>query len=137
RHGAGRTAPLSVPTLLPAELLAATGFWDADLIHLRELNNLRSLNLSNTWVTDAGLIHLRGLKQLQGLNLNSADVSDVGLVHLHGLQQLQGLSLYGTEITKEGDAALRKALPKCQVLNEYTPVVIHGIRPGRFMVAPK
>ena len=44
-------------------------FSDADLVHLKDLTNLRSLSLSSTKVTDTGLVHLKGMTNLKSLHL--------------------------------------------------------------------
>lgn len=51
-------------------------------MHLRGLNNVTSLALSNTQVTDVGLVHLTGLTKLKQLNLAGTQVTDVGLNEL-------------------------------------------------------
>ena len=65
---------------------------DAILVHLKGLNNLKSLSLGMTKVTDAGLVHLKGLMELQELNLGDAKVTDAGV------------------------ADLQKALPNCNIV---------------------
>ena len=113
---------------------------DAGLVHLKGLINLRALSLYHTRVSDAGLVHLKGLIKLSRLMLSVTRVSDAGLGHLKGLirlthldldrtqvgdvtlkqlqnlNDLQYLDVTGTKVTKEGLAALRNALPKCQIL---------------------
>jgi hypothetical protein len=39
------------------------------------------LNLVGTQVTDAGLVHLKGMNQFRTLILNGTEVTDVGLAH--------------------------------------------------------
>ncbi len=66
-------------------------------------------------VSDADLVHLKGLTQLHSLNLRNTQVSDAGLVHLKGLAQLRDLYLYNTQVSYEGVGELQKALPNCQI----------------------
>ncbi len=96
--------------------LRGTKVTDGDLIYLKELPRLKSLNLSDTQVTDAGLAHLEGLTQLRYLALWNTQVTDGGLVYLKGMTQLQLLSLFDTQVTNEGIAELQKALPDCYIL---------------------
>ena len=52
---------------------------DDDLVYLKDLPNLRFLNLTNTQITDAGLVHLEPLKQLQTVGLTGTQVTDTGV----------------------------------------------------------
>ena len=54
--------------------------------------------LVGTDVTDAGLEQLKDLTQLRWLDLGGTRITDVGLEHLKGLTQLEVLSLDGTEV---------------------------------------
>jgi ubiquitin-protein ligase len=74
------------------------------------------IDLRATKVTDASLKELAELNQLQHLELRNTQVSDAGLKHLAGLQQLKGLRLFNTQVTQEGEATLKKALPKLQIV---------------------
>jgi Leucine-rich repeat (LRR) protein len=95
--------------------LGGTRVSDAGLAHLKDCENLTVLDLRYTRVSDAGLAHLKDCKNLTILVLTSTQVSDAGLKHLHALTQLQKLELAGMKVTAEGVAALRKALPKCEI----------------------
>ncbi|HEV7222461.1 MAG TPA: leucine-rich repeat domain-containing protein [Pirellulales bacterium] len=78
-------------------------------------NEIKYIALYRSKDTDAGLAHLQGLTSLQRLYLDNTQVTDAGLTHLHGLTSLQGLYLDNTQVTDAGLAALRKALPHCQI----------------------
>jgi Leucine Rich repeat len=86
---------------------------DDDLVHLKELPNLKGLVLRNAKISDAGLANLEELTKLRALDLNRATVTDAGLVHLQGLTSLTWLDLRGTEVTDAGRAELQNALPRC------------------------
>ncbi len=101
--------------------LQHTRVGDDGLAHLKGLTNLTRLVLLNTQVGDAGLGHLRGLTRLENLVLFGTRVSDAGLEHLRGLTELKYLNLTGTRVTDAGAAAVRKALPKCQVVAGPAP----------------
>jgi hypothetical protein len=95
--------------------LAGTNITDAGLEHLKEFRELEELHLVFVDVTDAGLAHLEGLTQLRTLNLHETNVSDAGLKHLHGMKQLRMLYLGRTRVSDAGVAELRKALPDVSI----------------------
>ena len=64
---------------------------DSELVHLRELTDIRWLYLYETQITDAGLVHLKGMTTLKELGLTSTKVTDAGV------------------------AQLQKALPNCKI----------------------
>jgi len=86
--------------------LVATPTTDDDLVHLKELTELKWLWLGDTDVTDAGMVHLEGLTKLQWLGMPGTGVTDEGLVHLKGLKELRRLELYDALITDAGLAHL-------------------------------
>lgn len=104
--------------------LAGTEVTDAGLVHIAGMTTLEKLHLEKTAITDAGLQHLAGLSNLQYLNLYGTQVSDAGLSHLQGLTNLKRLFVWQTQVTDEGIAALKAALPECQVIAglELAPV---------------
>ena len=71
------------------------------LEHLRELTNLRDLDLTSTKITDTGLANLTGLTNLKTLGLLDTKVTDAGLVHLKGLNKLVSL-LLPAQVTDAG-----------------------------------
>jgi hypothetical protein len=112
---------------------------DADLVHLKTLDQIYGLTLLETPITDSGLVHLKGLsrlkrlslwvtqisdaglKQLEGLPLEAlilseTKVTDAGLQNLKGLKELQELYLEKTKVTDKGVADLQKVLPKCRII---------------------
>lgn len=58
---------------------------------------------------------MRGLKRLDFRGTTA--MTDAGLDHLHSLEHLEVINLGRSKITPEGIAALKRALPKCRVLN--------------------
>jgi internalin A len=90
-------------------------FADADLAHVANITELKSLVLENTQVTDAGLVHLAGLTKLKTLDLDGTQVTDAGLVHLGGLTKLERLELSRTRVTDEGVSGFWKAHPNVMV----------------------
>ncbi len=92
-------------------ILEAQPIVDDDLVHLRGLDTLESLNLSGTDITGAGLVHLADLTNLKKLSIGGgyqkpSKVGDDGLAHLSNLSQLEQLVLSDTQITDEGLAHL-------------------------------
>jgi uncharacterized protein YjbI with pentapeptide repeats len=68
------------------------------------------LSHSSTKATD--LVHLKGLTSLQTLDLNGTEVTDAGLVHLEGLKSLQELRLLDTQVTHDGLSRIGEWLSK-------------------------
>jgi hypothetical protein len=52
-------------------VLGVTSITDAELVHLKGLTKLQTLNLYRTKITDAGLVHLRGMTKLKTLYLGA------------------------------------------------------------------
>jgi serine/threonine-protein kinase len=92
--------------------LAGTNVTDAGLKGLAALKELR---LGGTAVTDAGLKELAALRALATLGLEGTGVTDAGLKELAALRELRSLRLAQTAVTDAGVAALKKALPACEV----------------------
>jgi internalin A len=91
RQGATKLAPLKdLPELRRLDL-CATFVDDAALTNLENLTELRELDLSNTWVTDAGLKHLEKLMNLRTLDLRQTKVTDAGVAELR--KALPGVSI--------------------------------------------
>jgi len=89
---------------------------DEGLAHLEGLTNLTWLILNETKVTDKGLAHLRRMGKLETLYLTSTSVTDEGLLQLAEVKSLRRLSLKHTKTTAKGHAALKKALPKLEII---------------------
>ena len=82
-----------------------------EVVRLKGLTNLQSLDLRSTQITDAGLVHLRGMTNPQSLNLNNTQLTDAGLVNLKGMTRLQSPWFCDTQVTRTGTAELQQALP--------------------------
>ena len=102
-------------TVTAVSLTNVTQFTDADLTHLEGLTGLQRLWLPNTQVSDAGIERLKDLNAIQELDLSNTRVSDAGLKHLKGMGSLQRLWLTNTHVSDGGVAALRAALPNCNI----------------------
>ena len=88
---------------------------DDCLKQIGALQQLKVLRLDNTRITDAGPTQLRNLSQLTHLGLSGTYVTDDGLQHLHHFKGLSSVTLGRTNVTPEGVAALKRALPKCDI----------------------
>jgi len=92
-----------------------TNITDAGLESITVLARLRELYIPGTKITDAGLEHLKELPQLRNLYLDATKITDVGLEQLEGIAQLRELYLSGTDITDVGVEKLKHSLPNCQI----------------------
>jgi len=82
--------------------LSRTKISDAGLAAIKDLKGLQELDLSQTPITDAGLACLKNMKGLRRLDLATNQITDAGLVHIGELKKLQTLNLGGTKITDAG-----------------------------------
>ncbi len=73
------------------------------------------LTTSNSRVSDAGLIHLKDLTNLRSLELMGSRVSDAGLGHLIGMKRVAELYLARTDVTDNSVAKLKADLPNCNI----------------------
>jgi len=73
---------------------------DADLDQVAKLERLERLDLSLTRVTDLGLLRLKQLRNVRELNLFFAElITDEGLAVLKDWPQIERLNLRGTKVT--------------------------------------
>jgi hypothetical protein len=91
---------------------------DSDLIHLRHLRRLRSLQLSNTAITGSGLVHLRAAARLESLNLDGTPLTAAGLRELQTLTSLRELSLSNTGVSEAAIDALRQVVPEVMISDD-------------------
>jgi Leucine-rich repeat (LRR) protein len=75
---------------------------DASMLILKDLSEIRRLDLRNSQVTDTGMTVIKDLKRLQWLAIRHLPISDIGLINLQGLYQLQFLDMGDTKVTDEG-----------------------------------
>lgn len=80
---------------------------DDDLAFLRDMPELRRLDLDASNITDTGAKHLAGLKNLQFLNLENCRITDEGLKYLAGADSLVELRLRNATISGKGLRNLR------------------------------
>jgi serine/threonine protein kinase len=75
---------------------------DEDMKYVRQLSNLRQLDLCAGTVSDVGIEHVAGLVELRHLDLAETKVNDAGLAHLAGLRELRYLCLQYTGVNDAG-----------------------------------
>lgn len=83
--------------------------FDQGLHHLRDMENIKFLNLSGSALTDAGMRCMSHMQNLEELNINWTSVSDIGLIQLHGLDRLRIVRVHATAVTSRGAEALRES----------------------------
>ena len=71
--------------------------------------------LINTAVRDSDLAQLKDIANLKNVDLQGTAVTDEGIQHLHGIETLEFVYLQRTGCTREGVEALKKSLPKAEV----------------------
>jgi len=99
--------------------LAKLPLSDEDILPLKSLENLEYLNLGHTQISDKSLSTIASLDSLSKLYLNNTEISDGGLERLYGLTHLKILVLYQTNVTEKGCKKIKRALPSCDVYDDY------------------
>jgi internalin A len=73
------------------------------------------VDMTKTPVEDKDLVHLRNIPHLVSLDLEGTRITDAGLEHLRSIESLETVSLQRSTVTPEGVEQLRKAMPKTEV----------------------
>ena len=71
-------------------------------VHLRDLKELRKLNLFRTPVTDKGIGALKHLVKLETLLVGGTGITDAGMKTVKGWRELRKLSVFDTRVTDRG-----------------------------------
>lgn len=90
------------------------------LKRLRHCQRLKSVLLRNNPIDDNGMAIFAELPALTKVDLEGTAITNEGLKPLMGLRRLRSLDLSRTQVTEEGLHELRRALPKCVVVIDFT-----------------
>jgi hypothetical protein len=82
---------------------------------LRESHSLETLDLYGCAVGDEGLAHLKDLRNLRHVNLIGSKITDASIPVLLQWTKLEYLGIADTQISREGAKRLRAGLPECEV----------------------
>jgi len=106
-----------IPTTVVLQM-ANADVTDETLEHLKDMNNLRELDLNDTAVSDAGLKYLNALPKLQQLRLRNTSVTDEGFrTSLAPLESLRNLDMTGTKVNSKTLRAWKNAKPGREYLH--------------------
>ncbi len=117
---AGKDAALIAKLAKLNYLKASNLRWtDEDVARLRPLKQMQELLLNGNLIADAGFV--RDLPELRKLNLSSTGITDAALDTLATSKKLTALNVSGTKVTLAGVKAFQDALPNCKVTCDYDP----------------
>ncbi len=88
------------------------------LVVVRRLSRLKTLDLSGSDVTDDSLTAVVEATSLEHLDLSNTGVTDRGLAALYKLRNLNTLDVHLTGVTHDGVAAIKRELPTCHVKSQ-------------------
>jgi len=88
---------------------------DEDLHTIGTLTDLEDLDLQRTKISDGGLEHLKDLNNLRQLSLRGTQITDGGLGYLKRLRSLRALSLRDTDVSAKGVDELQQAMPHIKI----------------------
>ncbi|WP_197494117.1 c-type cytochrome domain-containing protein [Lewinella sp. 4G2] len=95
---------------------------DADLLPLRQFQNLNRLRLNGTQVTGSTVEQLKELQHLESLNLYGTQVKDDIFTHLADYPKLKRVYLWQTGVSPAAVEAFTAAHPSIAVNTGYQPV---------------
>lgn len=97
--------------------LAGSGLSDSELVGLKGLTLLESLDISdNPQVTDTGMATVKGLERLQVLYLGKTSITDKGLMALKPLDGLRTLNVVDTKVTNDGAEKFADEMPNLRAV---------------------
>ncbi len=73
------------------------------------------VDLTQTPVEDNDLVHLKQIPNLKNVDLQGTRISDEGLEHLRPISTLEIVYLQRTIVTRDAVENLKKSLPKAEV----------------------
>jgi hypothetical protein len=106
-----------IPTAVVLQM-ANPDVTDETLSYLKDMTNLRELDLNDTRVTDAGLKRLGELPRLQQLRLRNTKITDEGFrASLVPLESLRNVDVTGTQVNSKTLRAWKNARPGREYLH--------------------
>ena len=93
--------------------LKGTNITDAGMVHLKSLKDFRHLLI--TGIGDEGVAHLSELPALEFLQIQDARVSEASIPSFKRMKSIKRVLLSGDQIYDDLLAALRAALPDCEI----------------------
>lgn len=111
------SALAALPRLESLKLDFSRQIQEEHLSALAELSGLRTLSAKGLRLRDGGVAAIAKCTQLEDLNIGGAILGDTGLAPLQQLKGLKRLILEYAQVSGDDLAALRAALPECQVVN--------------------
>ena len=91
---------------------------DDALFDIGKMVNLRNLYLPKTCVTGEGLVYLQKLDQLESINLSNSELSNPGVLNLVHLPEVKTVYVWGSQTDTLMLQSLRKHLPDMKILEE-------------------
>jgi hypothetical protein len=112
-----RVSAIGKCTELRALYLSGCGLTDTNLVGLKTLTLLESLDISdNPQVTDKGMATVKMLERLQILYLGKTGLTDKGLMELKPLEGLRTLNVVGTKVTGDAAEAFADEMPNLRAV---------------------
>jgi hypothetical protein len=91
---------------------------DDALFDIGKMKNLKKLYVPKTCVTGEGLAYLKDLDQLESINLSNSELSNQGILNLIHLPAVETVYVWGAEADTLVLQALRSYLPDMEILEE-------------------
>ncbi|GJM28532.1 MAG: hypothetical protein DHS20C17_11670 [Cyclobacteriaceae bacterium] len=91
---------------------------DDALFEIGKMKNLKNLYLPKTCVTGEGLAYLKDLDQLESINLSNSELNNQGVLNLIHLPSVEEVYVWGAETDTLVLKALRTFLPEVKILEE-------------------
>jgi uncharacterized membrane protein len=101
---------------LPGAEITDDAFYD-----FSRMSNLRHLYLPKTCVKGTGLAYLKRLQDLRSVNLSYSFLSNEGMLHLNQFPALEEFYLFGTEVDSVILGTVKEHLPEVKILKEEGP----------------
>lgn len=111
------SALAALPQLEHLKLDYSRQIQEEHLAALSQLSGLRTLSAKGLRLRDGGVAAIAQCTQLEDLNIGGAILGETGLAPLQQVKGLKRLNLEYAQVSRDDLAALRAALPECQVVH--------------------